>query len=211
MCCWGQCTCGRGLDPRDAPLFTVLLVHVVAATSPNALQDSNVFALALVKNFFRKYTRVRPERIDEHAHRFKHLGVDSRLEIAFEGTPKGFQAPSYKVFTNENSNGTVVFDVETRIVQRYITPGCTYNDLEIERTDFLSTYCGETFEEEVYSEPSAGTSRTPEGPPPHRYSAFPRQGEYMVPRKETYQIPTNRKVERPGVEYANVPGLPTRR
>jgi hypothetical protein len=69
------------------------------------------------------------------------LEVDSRLEIAFKGKPKGFQAPSYKVFTNDNPNGTVVFDVETRIVQRCITPGCTYKDLEIERTD-LSAYGG---------------------------------------------------------------------
>jgi hypothetical protein len=80
------------------------------------------------------------------------LEVDSRLEIAFEGKPKGFQAPSYKVFTNENPNGTVVFDVGTRIVQRYITPGCTYKDLEIERTDFLCTYCGESVDREHYSE-----------------------------------------------------------
>lgn len=200
---------GRDLTPETHP-FTVLLVHVVAATSPTALQDSDVFALALVKNFFHKYTKISPERIDEHAPKFQQLGVDSRLEIAFEGTPKGFQAPSYKVFTNENSNGMVVFDVETRIVQRYITPGYTYNDLEIERTDFLSTYCGEPVEG-VYAEPSAGTSRTPEGTPPHRYSTFPRQGEYMVPWKEMYKLPTNRRIEGPRVEYANVPGMPTRR
>jgi hypothetical protein len=125
MCCWGECTFRQGLDPRDAPSFTVLLLHVVASTSPTALQNSDLFALALVTNFFRKYTKISPERIDEHAHKFKHLEGDSRLEIAFEGKPKGFQAPSYKVFTNENQNGTVVFDVETRIVQRYITPGCT--------------------------------------------------------------------------------------
>lgn len=77
MCCWGRCTCEKKLDPRDAPLFTVLLVHVVAATSPTALQDSDLFALALVKNFFRKYTKVGPERVDEHASKFKHLEVDS--------------------------------------------------------------------------------------------------------------------------------------
>jgi urate oxidase len=95
----------------------VLLVHVVAATSHKALQDSDVFALALVKNFFHKYTKIDSARIDERAHKFKRLEVDSRLEIAFEGKPRGFQTPSCKVFTNENPNGTVVFDVETRIVQ----------------------------------------------------------------------------------------------
>jgi hypothetical protein len=82
------------LDSRDAPFFTVLLVHVVAATSPTALQDSDLFALTLVKNFFRKYTKVSPDRIADHAHKFQHLEVDSRLDIAFEGTPKLFQAPS---------------------------------------------------------------------------------------------------------------------
>jgi hypothetical protein len=60
------------------------------------------------------------------------LAIDSRLEIAFEGKPKGFDAPSYKVFTNETPSGTVIFDVETRIVERFITPGYQYNDLEIE-------------------------------------------------------------------------------
>jgi hypothetical protein len=117
MCCWGRCTCKGGADPRDAPLFTVLLINVVAATTPTALKDSDLFALTLVKGFFRKYTKISPERIEEHAYKFKRLEVDSRLEIAFEGEPKGFQAPSYKVFTNENPNGTVVFDVETQIVQ----------------------------------------------------------------------------------------------
>jgi hypothetical protein len=185
-------------------LFTVLLVHVVAATSPTALQDSDLFALTLVKNFFRKYMKIEPERVDEHAPKFKNLEVDSRLEIAFEGTPKGFQAPSYKVFTNENPNGTVVFDVETRIVQRYITPGCTYKDLEIERTDFLSKYCGEPFEENLYAEPSVATSPTPGRTPPYRYSTFPRQGEYMVPRKETYKVPTNREFGSPRSEYVNL-------
>jgi hypothetical protein len=92
------------------------------------LHDSDFFALTFVKNFFRKYTKVSPDRIDDHAHTFQHLEVDARLETAFEGKPKGFQAPSYKVFTNESSNGMVVFDAETRVVQWYMTPGCTYND-----------------------------------------------------------------------------------
>jgi hypothetical protein len=204
MCCWGRCTCEKRLDSRDAPLFTVLLVHVVAATSATALQDSDLFALALVQNFFRKYTKIDPGQVDEHVSKFKNLEVDSRLEIAFKSTPKGFQAPSYKVFTNENPRGTVVFDVETRIVQRCITPGCTYHDLEIERTDFLSHYCGELSERKLYSEPSVGTPQASGHTPPYRYSTFPRQGEYMVPRQETYKIPTNREVESPLPEYANL-------
>jgi hypothetical protein len=181
MHCWGLCKYERELDPRDAPLFTVLLIHVVAANSPTALLGSDAFALVLVRNFFRKYTQINSDRIDEHAHKFKHLEVDSRLEIAFAGKPKGFQAPSYKVFTNENPNGTVVFDVETRVVQRYITPGCTYKDLEIEQTDFLSTYSGESVDREPAAESTSGQSQDPERVPLHRYSTFPRAGEYMVP------------------------------
>lgn len=161
MCCWGQCTCRKGLDHRDAPPFTVLLVHVVAATSPTALQNSDLFALTLVTKFFHKFTKISPERIDKHAYKFKHLEVGSRLQIAFEGKPKGFQVPLHKVFTNEGQNGTLVFYVEIRIVQRYITPGCTYNNLEMERSDFLSNYGGEPFEERLYSELSAGTSQMP--------------------------------------------------
>jgi hypothetical protein len=161
-----------------------------------------------VKNFFRKYTKVSPDRIDDHTHKFQHLVVESRLEIAFKGTPKGFQAPSYKVFTNENSNGTVVFDVETRIVQRYITPGCTYNDLEIERTDFWSNDREQSLERELYAEPTVTVSQAPERTPPGRYSRFPK-GDYMVPRQETYTIPTNRPIRNPEVQYANLP--PTRR
>jgi hypothetical protein len=106
------------------------------------------------------------------------------LEFAFEGKPKGFQAPSYKIFTNKNLNGTVVFDVETRIVQRYITPGCTYNNLEIERTDFLSHDCEETPETELYAEPIVGTSNVPECTPPRRYSKFFNAGHNITPSSD---------------------------
>jgi hypothetical protein len=60
------------------------------------------------------------------------------MELVFERKANGFQVSSYKVFKNEYPNGTVVFNVESRIVQRYITLGCTYKDLEIERTDSSS-------------------------------------------------------------------------
>jgi hypothetical protein len=91
-------------------------VHVVGATNREALRDLNLFALKIVQDFFRKYTKIDPQRVAEFAHNFEHLAIDSRLEIAFEGKPKGFDAPSYKVFTNETPSGTVIFDVETRIV-----------------------------------------------------------------------------------------------
>jgi hypothetical protein len=94
MCCWGQCTCNKKVDGRDTPKFTVLLIHVVAATSHTALQDSYLFALVLVKNSFRKYTKFDPAKVDEHAHKCKRLEVNSMTEIAFKGKPRGFQAPS---------------------------------------------------------------------------------------------------------------------
>jgi hypothetical protein len=48
------------------------------------------------------------------------------LEIAFEGKPRGFEAPSYKVFTDETPSGTVIFDVGTRVIGRFIGPGLEY-------------------------------------------------------------------------------------
>jgi hypothetical protein len=46
------------------------------------------------------------------------------------------------VFTNEAPAGTVIFDVETKIIERFIAPGFEYSDLEIERTDYLPSYEG---------------------------------------------------------------------
>jgi hypothetical protein len=117
MCCWGHCTCNKRVDLRDAPKFTVLLIHTVVATSHTVVWGSDLFALVLVKNFFHKYTKFDSARVDEHTHKFKCMEADSRLEIAFKGKCRGFQGLSCKVFTNDNPNGAVVFDVQTRIVQ----------------------------------------------------------------------------------------------
>jgi hypothetical protein len=63
------------------------------------------------------------------------------LEITFVGQPIGFQAPSYKVYKYELSEGmVVVFEVEVRIIRRLISPGYAYEELDIERTDFLPQY-----------------------------------------------------------------------
>jgi hypothetical protein len=118
------CCCKR---PSLTHKFTILQVHVVGATNREALRDSNIFALKIVQDFFRKYTKIDPHRVTEFAHNFENLAIDSRLEIAFEGKPKGFEAPSYKVYTNETPSGTVIFDVETRLIERFITPGYKYN------------------------------------------------------------------------------------
>jgi hypothetical protein len=59
--------------------------------------------------------------IEPHDRKFLNLTVDSRLEIAFAGRPKGFKVPNYKIYKYEHSEGlAVVFQVETRLIQRYI-------------------------------------------------------------------------------------------
>lgn len=72
--------------------FTVLLVHVVAATPASALRHSSAFAIVLVQDF-KKYTQINPERVIELSDRFRNLEIDSILAIGLEGKPKGFEAP----------------------------------------------------------------------------------------------------------------------
>jgi hypothetical protein len=97
--------CGCCKRPSLTHKFTVLQVHVVGATNREALKDSNLFALKIVQDFFRKYTKIEPRRVAEFAYNFEHLAIDSRLEIAFEGKPKGFDAPSYKVLQTKHRQG----------------------------------------------------------------------------------------------------------
>jgi hypothetical protein len=90
--------------------------------------------------FLRKYTS-NASLVESHSQKCLGLLADSRLEIAFVGHPTGFQAPSYKVCKYEPSPGlSVVFEVEVRTITRFINPGYVYDDLEIERTDYLSQY-----------------------------------------------------------------------
>jgi len=60
------------------------------------------------------------------------------LEIAFAGQPKRYKVPNFKIYKYEHSEGlSVVFEVETRLIKRYIPPHCEFEVLEIERTDYL--------------------------------------------------------------------------
>ena len=134
LCCYPRSTVG---DTE----FTVLLVHVLNVSHPVALEGSSKYARELVERFIRKYTKISPVLVGEHAYKFSRLAVDSRLEITFVGKPSGFQAPSYKVYKYELSEGlSVIFEVEVRIVRRFISPGYLYEELNIERTDFLPQY-----------------------------------------------------------------------
>jgi hypothetical protein len=68
----------------------------------------------------------------------KNLIASSRLEIAFEGRPKGYKTPNYKVFKYEHSKGLIVlFELEVRRIKRYIPPYAEYDHLEVDRTDCL--------------------------------------------------------------------------
>jgi hypothetical protein len=58
----------------------------------------------------------------------------------FKGKPKGFAAASHAVFTHQSEYGLFIFQVKTRVTARYVLPGSEYQELEIERTDFLNYY-----------------------------------------------------------------------
>jgi hypothetical protein len=120
--------------------FTVLLVHVLNVSHPAALDGSGKYAReVVVERFLRKYTNLSPVLVGEHAHKFLRLAADSRLEMTFVGKPHGFQAPSYKVYKYEVSEGLcVVFEVEVRIIRRFMAPGSVYVELEIERVVSLN-------------------------------------------------------------------------
>lgn len=98
--------------------------------------------------------------IEPHTSKFRSLIASSLLEIAFEGKPKGYRTPNYKVYKYEHSQELVVFfEVEIRHVRRYISPKCEYERLEIERTDYLQLYgCVQRRDEEMkisFREPRA--------------------------------------------------------
>jgi hypothetical protein len=102
--CMAFCGCKQSCTRE----FTVLLVHVLYVSHPSALQGTTEYARELVERFFRKYTRIDVSQIVSHTHKFCNLASNSRLEIVFEGRPKGFWSPNYKVYKYEYSQGLVV-------------------------------------------------------------------------------------------------------
>lgn len=87
------------------------------------------------------YTHTDVEQTEPHTSKFRNLIASSLLEIAFEGKPKGYRTPIYKVYKYEHSQYLVVlFEVEVRLVRRYISSKCEYDHLEIERADYLPLY-----------------------------------------------------------------------
>jgi hypothetical protein len=94
--------------------------------------------------------------VGEHAHKCLRLAADCRLKIIFVGKPSGFQAPSYKVYRYEVSEGLhVIFEVEVRIIRRFISSGFMYEELNIERIDCLPQYWADR-EDHIYCQVTSG-------------------------------------------------------
>ena len=121
--------------------FTFLLIHVLHVSRPAALEGSTTYAREIVDRFFSEHTQIDVRLIEPYNDKFRNLVVESRLEIAFAGRPKGFKVPYYKINKYEHSEGlAVVFEVETRIIKIYIPPHCDFDVLEVERADFLPLF-----------------------------------------------------------------------
>ena len=118
--------------------FTFLLVRVLHVSHPAALEGSTQYAREIVDRFFQEHTRIDISNIEPHNHKFRNLVVESRLEIAFAGRPKRFKVPNCEIYKYEHCEGlSVVFEVETRLIKRYIPPHYDFEILEVERTDYL--------------------------------------------------------------------------
>jgi hypothetical protein len=118
--CMALCCLGTRATVKD---FTVLLIHVLHVSHPAALEGSTRYAREIVDRFFCEHTRIDVSHIEPYNNKFCHLTVESRLDIAFAGRPRGFRVPNYKIYKYEHSEGlAVVFEVETRLIKRYIPP-----------------------------------------------------------------------------------------
>jgi len=129
------CCLGTGATFKE---FTLLLIHVLHVSHPTALEGSTRYAREIVDRYFREHTRIYIRHVEPHNHKFRNLVVESRLEIVFAGRPKGFRVPNYKFYKYEHSEGfVVIFEVETRLIKRYIHLNCDFDIVEIERTDYM--------------------------------------------------------------------------
>jgi hypothetical protein len=134
MACWCCCPGARGTVKK----FTILLIHVLHVSHPNALEGTTCYAREIVDRFFKEHTQIDVSYIEPHNYKFRNLAVESRLEIAFAGRPRRYKVPNHKIYKYEHSEGlAVVFEVETRLIKRYIPPNFEFDILEIERTDYV--------------------------------------------------------------------------
>jgi hypothetical protein len=126
-CCVGCCK-------RDTVKeFTILLIHVLHVSHPAALEGSKRFDSEIVDRFFKQHAYIDISYIEPHNYKFCNLAVESRLEIAFAGKPKRYKDPACQLFKFEHREGlSIVFEVETRLIKRYIPPNSEFDLLEIE-------------------------------------------------------------------------------
>ena len=83
--------------------FTFLLSHVLYVSHPAALEWSTHYARKIVDRFFQDKTQIDSRHSEHHNYKFHILVVESRLEIAFVGRPRGFNVPDYKICKYEHS------------------------------------------------------------------------------------------------------------
>jgi hypothetical protein len=85
-----------------------------------------------------KHTSIDLSYIEPHNDKFCNLKVESRLEIAFVGKPRSLRVPHYNIVRYELAEGfAIVFEVETRLIKRYIPPHSEFEPVEVERTDYV--------------------------------------------------------------------------
>jgi hypothetical protein len=131
------CCCCLGVR-GTVKKFTILLIHVLHVSHPAALEGTTCYAREIVDRFFKEHTHIDVSYIEPHNYKYRNLVFESRLEIAFAGRPRGYKVPNHKIYKYEHSEGlAVVFEVETRLIKRYIPPHCEFDILEVERTDYV--------------------------------------------------------------------------
>jgi hypothetical protein len=129
------CCLGAGPTVRE---FTVLLIHVLHVSHPTALEGSTRYTREIVDGFFSKHTSIDISHIEPHTHKFRNLAVESQLEIAFVGRPRGYKVPNRTIHKYEHSEGlSVVFEIETRLITRFIPANYEFDLVEVERTDYV--------------------------------------------------------------------------
>jgi hypothetical protein len=132
------CCCRSGGAVKE---FTVLLIHVLHVSHPAALDGSMRYACEIVDRFLSEHTQIDVRLIEPYNDKFRNFVIESRLQIAFAGRPKNSRIPNYKVYKYVHSEGLAgVFEVETRLIKKYIPPHCDFDVLKVERTDSLPLF-----------------------------------------------------------------------
>ena len=134
------CCCGSRPTVKE---FTLLLVYVLHVSHPAALEGTTRYAREIVDKFFSAHTSIDVNYIEAYNHKFLNLTTDSRLEIAFASRPRKYKVPNYRLYKYEHTEGlSVVFEVELRLIKRYIPSHCDYDLIEVESTEYVPLSVG---------------------------------------------------------------------